>query len=139
MRVVLDTNILISAFVFPGGAPEAVYRLGIERKVELVTSPALLSEFGRVLAEKFGWQPAMAEAAVAQVSRIAIVVRPSRTIHVVADDPTDDRVLEAALEGSAEIIVSGDRHLLRLGRWEGVRIVSAPHLLDELSTAPDEV
>ena len=138
MRVVLDTNILISAFVFPGGAPEAVYRLAIERQVDLVTSPSLLSEFGGVLAEKFGWQPAMAGAAVAQVTRIAIVVRPSRTIHVVADDPTDDRVLEAALEGSAEIIVSGNRHLLRLRRWEGVRIVGAADLLEEMGATPDE-
>lgn len=138
MRVVVDTNILISAFVFPGSAREAVYRLVIERKVELVTSPALLAEFGRVLSEKFGWGPAMIEAAVAQVSQIATLVRPSRTDQVVAADPTDDRVLEVAVEGSAEVVVSGNQHLLRLGGWEGVRIVSAPHLLGELGMAPAE-
>lgn len=132
MRAVLDTNILISAFVFPGGAPESVFRLAVERRLELVTSPALLAEFGRALADTFGWEPSMAGTAVAQVLRIGAVARPSTTLNVVADDPADDRMLEAAHEGGADIVVSGDRHLQRLGRWEDVRIVTAPNLLAEL-------
>ncbi len=122
MKVVLDTNILISAFVFPGGAPEAVYRLALERRIEMVTSPALLAEFGRVLAEKFGWEASMAEEAVAQVIRISVLVRPGETVTEIAADPADDRVLEAAGEAKADVIVSGDRHLLRLGTWRGVRV-----------------
>lgn len=134
MKAVLDTNILISAFVFPGGAPEFVYRAVLERRIELVTSPPLLAEFGRVLGEKFSWEPPMVEAAVAQVARIGTVVRPAKTLSVIADDPADDRVLEAASEGHAEVIVSGDRHLVRLRSWEGIRIVKAPALLAELGT-----
>ena len=115
MRVVLDTNVLISAFLFPGGAPEAVYRLALEGRIELVTSLPPLAELGRVLSAKFGWEDGMAEEAVAQVARIALVVEPSQTVSVVKADPADDRVLEAAAEGGVEAIVSGDRHLLRLG------------------------
>ena len=132
MRVVPDTNILISAFVFPGGAPEYVYRAAIQRRIELVTSPVLLAEFGRVLSEKFGWDPAMAEEAVGHVAQLATVVRPTRRVSVIEADPDDDRVLEAAMGGEADVIVSGDRHLIRLGQWEGVRILKAPRLLGEL-------
>lgn len=132
MKVVLDTNILISAFVFPGGVPEFVYRAGIEKRIDLVTSPPLLAEFGRVLIEKFGWDSAMTERAVGQVARVANMVRPTTTVRVVEDDPSDDRVLEAAAMGEAEVIVSGDGHLTRIGEWEGIRILTAPGLLAEL-------
>lgn len=129
MRLVLDTNVLISAFVFPGGAPEGVYRMAIERDVELVTSPPPLAELSRILTDKFGWGPGMADGALAQVVRSGTVVRPTRRVSVVTDDPSDDRVLEAAAEGGAEFIVSGDRHLLRFGEWEGIRIVKPADFL----------
>lgn len=132
MRVVLDTTILVSAFVFPGDPPEAVYRPALEGKVEVVTSPVLLAELGRVLVAKFGWAASRAEEAVAQVARIAIVVRPTETVAQIAADPSDDRVLEAAAEGSADVVVSGDRHLLRLGTWRSVRVTRAATFLSEL-------
>lgn len=132
MRVVFDTNVLISAFVFPGGAPESAYRAALSGRVTLVTSPALLAELGRVLADKFGWEVTMVEMAVGQVARIGTVVRPREAVSVIDQDPDDDRVLEAAREGSADVIVSGDRHLLGLGSWEAIRIVRVAELLEEL-------
>jgi len=129
LRVVLDTNILISAFIFPGGPPEAVYRLALEDRVELVTSRPLLVELGRVLTEKFGWDSSRADEVVAQVARLGQVVRPTETVSEIAADPSDDRVLEAAAEGGAEVIVSGDRHLLRLGAWRAVHIEPAAKFL----------
>ena len=129
MRVVLDTNVLISAFLFPGGAPEEVYRLALEGRIELVTPRPLLAEFGRVLTAKFGWEDRMAEEAVAQVARMAIVVEPTQTVSVVQADPADDRVLEAAAEGKAQVVVSGDRHLLRLGSWRDIRVLDSPAFL----------
>ncbi len=131
MRVVLDINILVSAFIFPGGPPEAVYRLALEGRVELVTSRPLLVELGRVLAEKFGWESSRADEVVAQVARLAHVVQPTETVSEISADPSDDRVLEAAAEGSAEAIVSGHRHLLRLVTWRAVRIESAAKFLTE--------
>ena len=124
MKAILDTNVLISAYVFPGGTPEAVYRLALEGRLEIGTSLTLLAEFGRVLGHKFGWIPAQVEAAVAQVTRIAAVVEPSETIQVVRPDPADDHVLEAARAFGADVIVSGDRHLLDLGSWSEIVIIS---------------
>lgn len=132
MRVVFDTNVLISAFVFPGGAPESAYRAALSGRITLVTSPPLLAELGRVLADKFGWEDAMVETAIGQVARIGTVVRPRATLSVIEQDPADDRVLEAAREGSADAIVSGDRHLLRLGSWESIRVVRVAELIAEL-------
>lgn len=132
MRVVFDTNVLISAFVFPGGAPETAYRAALSGKVTLVTSPPLLAELARVLADRFGWEDTMVETAVGQVARIGTVVRPREKVSVIRRDPDDDRVLEAAREGSADVIVSGDRHLLDLRSWEGVRIVRVAEFLEEI-------
>ena len=134
MRTVLDTNVLISAFNFPGGSPEYVYRFVVEGRLELATSRALLAEFGRILTDKFGWDPDHPEEAVAQVARIASVVKPAEQVQVIAADPADDRVLEAAAEAGADVIVSGDKHLLRLGNWRSIRIISPAHLLAELET-----
>jgi len=129
MKAILDTNVLISAYVFPGGKPEAVYRLALEGRLEIGTSLTLLAEFGRVLSQKFGWIPDQVEAAVAQVTRIAAVVEPSETIQVIRADPADDRVLEAARAFGADVIVSGDRHLLDLGAWSEIEIISPADLI----------
>lgn len=132
MRVVLDTNVLISAFVFPGGVPEQVYRGVLDGRITLVTSPPLLSELGRILTEKFRWEPSYTEEVVAQLVRIGVVVDPGEEIEDITDDPADNRVLEAAAAGHADVIVSGDRHLLSLGTWRAVRVLAPAVLMDEL-------
>lgn len=137
MRVVLDTNVLISAYVFPGGTPEAVLRLVLAGRAEMVTSRSLLAEFGRILQRKFEWAPAMSEEAVRQVARLSSVVEPADALAVVDDDPDDDRVLEAAIAGGASCVVSGDRHLLRLQTFRGIRILTPAAFLDAAGPARD--
>jgi uncharacterized protein len=132
LRVVLDTNILVSAFVFPGGVPEAVFRLAVEEQIDVISSRPLLAEFGRVLREKFEWEPSRVAEAVAQVAETATVVHPHERVRVVKEDPADDHVLEAAAAGEAEAIVSGDLDLLRLRTWRGIRIQKAAVFLSEL-------
>lgn len=122
MRIVADTNVLVSALVFPGGTPEDVYRHAVTGRVTLIVSPALLLELGRVLSDKFGWSGADAEAAVRELLRSADLVEPTMSVAEIAADPSDDRVLEAAAPGRADAIVSGDRHLLGLASWRGIPI-----------------
>jgi putative PIN family toxin of toxin-antitoxin system len=136
MKAILDTNVLISAYVFPGGKPEAVYRLALEGRLEIGTSRALLAEFGRVLGQKFGWIPDRVEAAVAQMTRIATVVEPTEVAQVVRADPADDRVLEAARAFGADVIVSGDRHLLDLGTWREIEVLSPADFSARWSARP---
>ena len=124
MKVVADTNVLVSALIFPGGSPEAFYRLALEGRIDLVTSRPLLAELGRVLMEKFGWEAERAEEAIGQVVRLAEIVAPQEALSEIEADPADNRVLEAAAEGGVDAIVSGDRHLLALSSWRGIEIQS---------------
>jgi uncharacterized protein len=132
VRIVADTNVLVSALIFPGGPPEAVYRLVLERRVELVTSRPLLAELGRVLMEKFGWEAARAENAIEQLVRLAAIVDPGEQLTVIEADPADNQVLEAAAEGAVEAIVSGDSHLLALQTWREIAIRSPSAFLENL-------
>ena len=134
MKAVVDTNVLISAFVFPGGSPEAVYRLALVGSFDLVTSPPLLLELGRILQQKFQWEPTMAEDAVRQLARIGTIVEPATSVSDIEDDPAGNRVLEAAAESDADAIVSGDRHLLDLGTWRGIPILPPALFIAEQAT-----
>lgn len=126
-RVVFDTNTLISAFVF-GGTPESAYRLILTGKIILVTSAPIMYEFARILKLKFQWEDDKIQRALKQIVRISDIVKPGKTIKVIDDDP-DNRILEAAVAGKADFIVSGDKHLLKLKEFHGVQIVNANELV----------
>lgn len=123
MQVVLDTNVLVSAIVF-GGPPEAIVRLAAQTSVRLILSPAIFEEFRRVLREKFRFTDQAVYTAETLLRRVGIVVEPRESIELIADDPDDNRILEAAVAGKAEVIISGDRHLLHLGTFRGIPVVT---------------
>ena len=123
MRVVFDTYIFISAFITAGGRGEAAYLKAVNGEVELVTSVPILTELAAKLRGKFHWEDDQIKAAVRHVAAVAAVVKPVERLAVLADEP-DNRILECALESRAELIVTGDRHLLELARYEGTDIVS---------------
>jgi predicted nucleic acid-binding protein len=106
LRAVFDTNVLISAFVFPGGAPESAYRAALSGRVTLVTSPPLLAGLARVLADRFGWEKAMVETPVRQVARIGRLSRHHRVgrpsplrARVVGRDPDHPRHSTSTIPG----------------------------------------
>lgn len=133
MRVVFDTNVLVSALNFPGGAPESAYRLVLEGRIELVTTRTLLAELARVLTGKFEWDDARTGEAVAQVIRLGFLAEVTEKVEEIPDDPSDDRVLETAAAGRADAIVSGDRHLMSLVSWRGIKIVRPAALVSDLA------
>lgn len=126
-KVVLDTNVYISAYGF-GGKPAQVMRAAILGELELVTSPAILIEVADKLESVLHFDREHTTEVVQQIARVATVVRPVRRLAVVADD-ADNRILEAALESQADIIVSGDRHLLDLGECQGIRVMRVAEFL----------
>ena len=137
MRVVIDTNVYISALMF-GGLPGSLLQLALSRSFVAVISPALLDELDEKLRLKFEISAKEATLIRAKLESIAEIVRPEMVLHEIEDDPDDDRVLECALEGEANYIVTGDRHLLKLGIYEGVPIVTVRQFLDALANArPD--
>lgn len=134
MRVVFDSNIFISAFVFPGGEAEKAYLLAIRGMVELYSSPAIITEVAAKLRTKFNWDEPHTSDAVRSMGRVASLVKPPRRLTVLADEP-DNRILECALDANAALIVTGDRHLLKLSSYENVVIV---RLRDFLGSFPGE-
>lgn len=128
-RLVLDTNVYISAYGF-GGKPATLLRAVIEGTFELVVSPTILAEVADKLYDVLGFDDDHVRDAIAQLVRIAEVVRPEMHLHVIADE-ADNRVLECALEGAADAIVSGDRHLLELGAYDGIQILKVAQVLRE--------
>jgi len=127
-RVVLDTNVYISAYGF-GGKPAEVMRAAITGEFELVTSPAILAEVAGKIETVLGFDRDHTREVIQQIARVAEIVRPMRRLAVVADE-ADNRILEAAVEGQAQLIVSGDRHLLELVEWEGIRIMRVADLVE---------
>ena len=123
MRVTADTNVLVSAVIADGKLRQFL-RGCVERKWTLLSSPVLLSEFLEVLRRpKLGLAEDEARRALVAVVEVAEIVEPRTPIHAISQDPDDDRVLEAAVEGRADCIVSGDRHLLRLRSFEEIPIL----------------
>lgn len=129
MRVVADTNILISAFLF-GGLPRVFLDLGIAGSFSLITSGDLLDELDEKLRGKFAVPEDKALAFHSQLKRKANVVSPSFVLNAVLDDPDDNRVLECAVAGKAKFAVSGDRHLLSLGSHAGIAILTVGQFLE---------
>ena len=129
MRVVFDTNIFISAFITPGGRAEAAWLGSIEGRFFLFTSVPILTETASKLRAKFKWDDEHITAAVRHAAAVATVVKPTMKVTVLADEP-DNRILECALEAQVDLIVTGDRHLLDLGRYEGIAIVTLAGFLE---------
>lgn len=123
MRVVFDTNVLVSALVFPGGQGEAALERIVEERDELVLSKPILDELLGVLARKFSRDAEEIARVAVFLSELATVVRPARRLKILKDGP-DNRILECAVAGRADAIVTGDRALLALGEFRGVRIVA---------------
>ena len=123
MKVVFDTNILVSALVFPGGRAEAALLRIIEERDQLIISKPILGELLGVLARKFARDAEDLARVAILLSELAVTVKPRRKLRIVKDDP-DNRVLECAVAGRADAIVTGDKELLGLAEYHRVRIVS---------------
>lgn len=121
-RVVLDTNVYISALVF-GGVPRRVIQLAQREGWGICISQILMDEVAETLANKFDWTSAELDFALPPLWRQCIVVEPRVAVRA-SVDADDDRVLECAKESGAKLIVTGDDHLLRLKQFEGTAIIT---------------
>jgi putative PIN family toxin of toxin-antitoxin system len=129
LRVVADTNVFISALMF-GGLPGAFLDLAFAHHFQLITSPVLLDELEEKLRSKFQISSADADLIRAKIERHALLIEPSIALKIVAEDPDDDRVIECAIAGETDYIVSGDRHLLKLESYSGVTIATVREFMD---------
>lgn len=128
LRITADTNILVSAVIAEGNEYRLL-RLAGEGKVKLVLSLAILKELRDVLSRsKFGFSGEQQESIIHHIVSICELVVPQRKVSVIADDE-DNRILECALAGKADYIVSGDKHLLNLKTFQEIPIMTTREFL----------
>ena len=138
LRVVIDTNILVSALLSKRGAPSRVLDAWQERTFLVVTSDAAILEVERVLNKlkstgKYTILSEDIEAVLNLLRKDALLVPGQAETHgAIPQDPDDEKFLSIALDGEAEIIVSGDKHLLVLGKYQNISIQTARQFLDSI-------
>lgn len=128
---VVDTNILVSAS-FWKGKPYHIIQTAILGKFSLVLSPAILEEYSRVLLRDFDLSNEQVARRIQFFTKIAEVVHPTHEINVITIDPSDNRILDAAVCGKANFIVSGDKHLLALKAYNGISILTSHQAWERL-------
>ena len=133
MRLVLDTNVVASAMLW-GGTPKLLLQARRERRVELYTSTLLLAELTDILGRSKFAKKIMAslltvDQLVDHYVELVQVVGPTPTPRIVSD-PDDDVVIGTALAAKADLLVTGDRPLLSVSEYQGVRIVSVTEALE---------
>jgi putative PIN family toxin of toxin-antitoxin system len=135
MRIVFDRNVFVSALVIPSGAAaQALFRV-IQGQDRLFMSKEIIHGLLSVLSRKFSRDREALSRVAFTLSEAAEIVTPTETIHVLEDE-SDNRVIECALCAGANVVVTGDKGMLKLGAYGGMRIISVREYLD---TIPSEV
>jgi uncharacterized protein len=143
LRVVIDTNVFVSALLSPNGAPAQVLNAWQERRFLLLTSPEIIAEIVEILGRFIGRTPY--DVAQEDVDGIVVLLKNDAImVQAGADvsdadipDPDDLVFLACALDGSANVIVSGDKHLKSLGVYRGIPILTARDFVEQLSQAKE--
>ena len=132
MKVVLDTNVVVSA-VFFGGVPGRILSAWSAGTLALVLSPAILEEYRRVGYELGRQRPDINETfepLLALIAMNAMIVDAPPLVDRVSEDPDDDMFLAAAVASQTQLIVSGDRHLVRVSGWRGIDVLTPRQFVD---------
>jgi putative PIN family toxin of toxin-antitoxin system len=131
MRVVFDTNVLISALI-TNGKPKELFQQAIKGHLQLVTSKSILQEFSLISKDHRIRKYASEDDVIAFlriIDKVAKITKIKSQFKVVREDSDDDMVVRTAFDGKADYIVSGDKHLLSLSTYRGIRIVNVDEML----------
>ena len=135
MRVVLDSNIYVSALTLPGGTADAALGAILSGRATALLSEPLLGEILRVLGRKFSMDREELARTALFLGELTQPIAPRKRVAVLADDP-DNRVLECAVAGRADVIVTGDRAMLKLRRFEGIEVLTLRAFLTRVGDEP---
>lgn len=129
MRVVIDTNVVISRFLSASGPPAQLFARWESREFELLVSEPILAEYARVLRyqhlrPRHKMSDEEIDEVVDEFKSLGVLVEIDEAIEAVKDDPDDNKFLECAIAGKADYIVSGDTHLLGLQQYRNIPILS---------------
>lgn len=136
MKIVFDSNVLVAAFVAEGGTCDEVFRK-CARQHQIFSSKGIVAEVRRILTDKIRLPASRVEAAMDFLAASTVQMLPSAVPRTACVDPDDLLILGTALAAGAQIIVSGDGDLLRLGTYSGARILRPADMLRELADLSD--
>lgn len=129
LRVVPDINVLVSAFISKGN-PHRIFRKCERKEIKLIVSDDILEEFTGVIGrKKFGLDKARIYKVTSIVKKSVDIIKPKTTLNIIKDDPSDNKILECAVSGNADYIISGDKHLLGLQEYRGIKILNSSDFL----------
>jgi putative PIN family toxin of toxin-antitoxin system len=131
LKAVIDTSVLISGVYITKGKPARVLELARKKAMQNITSPFILAELDRILRDKFLWEEKKIKGIVGWVRSFSEIVQPEESLSVISH-ASDNRILECALAGGADFIISGDSHLTDLEFYQGVKIVNPAAFLDAI-------
>ena len=134
LHVVLDTNVLVSAFNKPEGKLAPLWFLARKRTYQLLVSPFIVTETARILRNRFHWQEPLLQERIRVLVGVSKLVVPRTVPDAVPNDPDDNHIIACAIEGRADLIVSGDRHLLSLVEYEDIPIIRPVDFLRTVDT-----
>lgn len=128
--VVLDTNVVLAAYLTKGAASKIVAKWS-EGFFELLVSDEIVKEYLRILLSQ-NIDPSLVSELNYQLDKYAKLIQPKKKLVIVKEDPDDDKFFECAVEGKARYIVSNDKHLLRVGNYKGVMVLSIQQFLKQI-------
>ena len=130
IRAVIDTNVFLSA-LFWGGIPLKVIKLAFSGKITGITSLAIINELEEKLLKKFEYPKDQTSQYLEIILAVFLVVKPKQKVNVV-EDPKDNKIIEAAIEANAQYIITGDKHLLKIKKYQNIKIVTPREFLETL-------
>jgi putative PIN family toxin of toxin-antitoxin system len=130
MRIVLDTNILISATMWDNSVSNKLLRILAEKDIEFFTSYDILEEYRKVLRRDFKYEEESINKIILELLSYIQVIEPQRKIEIVKGDPDDNKIIECALESGSDYILTYDKHLLTLEEFEEIKILKPEDFLD---------
>ncbi|NLB74926.1 MAG: putative toxin-antitoxin system toxin component, PIN family [Crenarchaeota archaeon] len=134
LRVVLDTNVLVSALISDGKSRELL-KMGIVKQYAIVISDLILKELALVLSRpKFKTSQDEVQRVIVALMRTAEVVNVTSKLKAVKEDPKDDMIVDTAYDGNANMIVTGDSHLLALNEYREIKIVTVEKMIAYLNS-----
>lgn len=129
-KVVLDTNVLISALGWKGH-PREIFIQCLNKELDLIISPGQIEELLRVMEyPKFKFTKEQRETFISIILEIATIVETANQVNFIKEDPDDNLILETAIVGNVSYIISGDAHLLNLKTFVGIKIVTPNQFLE---------
>lgn len=127
LTLVLDTKVYISA-ALRGELAERILQLAAAGRIRIITSAVIIDELSEKMRERFGWSAAQVKTLLQTVESITETITPDMSLNVITEDKDDNRILECAVAGHADLIISFDKDLLRLRQYEGIGIIRPEEL-----------